>query len=467
MNIGQTGNAARYVTFPQANFLYRSCASPDQAEPAEMEGPITVLCRSDTFPAADIANFQEGAPGFVTVSAPEDCQTQLPPDSRPEKAEMICHNTNAALPKTKFPDASEEDGTDYTEETGSRPGGNQNGEVPGIETDSIHMRSCCGSRTVPVVLSNGSFEIWNYAPSDPPEKAAAEECDGFLHMNGPYLQVMYSAQKALDMFSGSSTALKWKDPLPIIIGHPQAEGCLPFYQTAPFKAITADRTDYSVHPDFISHEIGHAILDGLHRYDCKDFNTAAAHEAFADCTAAAAAWQEPAVLADMLRQKALGLYSNRATALGEHCGSFRKDRPVRDLAQPEIPPPSPASGNAHGCSQQFSSAFCTCLWMLDAALKNAGRSVRQKIETAEIPPELEAQLESLPSGRRDFRYLQAAAAILNRHLVHLPEHLPSTPHLTMRSLYQALLKAAAVDSSCPLKASALYQQCFSGSQLEF
>ncbi len=297
--------------------------------------------------------------------------------------------------------------------------------------------------SVPVVVRSRDFEVWHYGPEDNLEEILPQIDGNSVTCSGQHLQAIQTAQKTLNSFSadlGRDFNLNNR-PLPIVIGHPQVQDGLPFYQTKPFKCIGISHSAEYVHPDSISHETGHAILDSQHNYNYNDFETAAVHEAFADCCSLLAAWHEPKVLWDVLRQRALGLSSNKLTAIGENLGPSSNKYPIRDLSQISDSRDS-IDKTPHEYSQIFTQAFYRCLLDWEKFYQqDCNTELRQ---AHPLPQEIiqELNLATLPVSSEQYRALALACQTLGRHFANSIYFLPKTDNLKLSNLSQALLDSA-------------------------
>ncbi|MGM9999009.1 MAG: hypothetical protein ACI38Q_06410 [Candidatus Bruticola sp.] len=298
---------------------------------------------------------------------------------------------------------------------------------------------------VPVVARNKNFEVWHYGAERnlnqvlPYTEGKQAEC------SGPHLQALQSAQKALDSFSANlgHEFILADQPMPIVVGHPKLSSHQPFYQQSPFKCIgVSDQSEY-IHPDSISHETGHAILDRCHQYNYQDFETAAAHEAFADCCSLLSAWQEPEILWDVLRQRALGSNSNKLTAIGESLGPHRSAYPIRDLAQDQwqLTANSSQLPNPHTYSQRFTQAFYRCLLAWEQLYKCTNLSTLNPVPVLSPTLQNELQNSNLPISSLDCLAITAASQTLGRHFANSLYFLPSTSNLKLTDLSKAIIEA--------------------------
>lgn len=298
---------------------------------------------------------------------------------------------------------------------------------------------------VPVVARSQDFEVWHYGPERNLGEILPKIEEDSLECSGQHLQAIQTAQKTLDSFSadlGRDFTLS-DQPMPIVIGHPQVQSSLPFYQQAPFKCIGLSHNADYIHPDAISHETGHAILDSRHNYDYKDFETAAVHEAFADCCSLLAAWHEPPIIWDILRQRALGLSSNKLTTIGENLGPSSDNYPIRDLSQ-AIDSTDKNGQTPHEYSQQFTQAFYQCLLAWEKYYQQACHSELRQAQP--IPPEIERELasHSLPIHLEQYQALALACHTLGRHFANALYLLPQTDNLKLDDLSQALLDSGKI-----------------------
>ena len=310
---------------------------------------------------------------------------------------------------------------------------------------------------VPVVARSQNFEVWHYGPERNLEEILPQIEANSLKCSGQHLQAIQTAQKTLNSFSadlGRDFALS-NGPLPIVIGHPQVQSNLPFYQQAPFKCIGLSHNAEYIHPDAISHETGHAILDSRHHYNYQDFETAAVHEAFADCCSLLAAWHEPQVVWDILRQRALGLSSNKLTAIGENLGPSSNNYPIRDLSQ-SAGSSKEVSQTPHQYSQKFTQAFYCCLLAWEEFYQQESNSELRQAQP--IPPEIEQELvsSSLPVSPEQYQALALACHTLGRHFANSLCFLPKTDTLKLSDLTQALLSSSHVLEKDPQISQKIY-----------
>ncbi len=311
--------------------------------------------------------------------------------------------------------------------------------------------------SVPVVARSQDFEVWHYGPERNLDEILPQIEKDSLTSSGQHLQAIQTAQKTLNSFSADlgRDFLLSDRPLPIVVGHPQIARGLPFYQPAPFKCIGLGHSAEYVHPDAISHETGHAILDSYYPYNYKDFETAAVHEAFADCCSLLAAWHEPQVLWDVLRQRTLGLASNKLTAIGENLGPSSNNYPIRDLSQTSLPlveqKPTP-----HEYSQKFTGAFYHCLLAWEKFYQQEGQAELRQAQP--IPPEIEKELaqSSLPIKAEQYQALALASQILGRHFANSLYFLPQTAQLKLTDLSQALLNSGCALEKDPSSSQKIY-----------
>ena len=310
---------------------------------------------------------------------------------------------------------------------------------------------------VPVVARSQDFEVWHYGPERNLNEILPQIETNSLKCSGQHLQAIQTAQKTPNSVSsdlGREFALS-NEPLPIVIGHPQVQGSLPFYQQAPFKCIGLSHNAEYIHPDAISHETGHAILDSRHQYNYQDFETAAVHEAFADCCSLLAAWHEPQIIWDILRQRALGLSSNKLTAIGENLGPSSNNYPIRDLSQnadsSEGIFPTP-----HQYSQKFTQAFYRCLLAWEEFYQQESNSELRQAQP--IPPEIEQELASsyLPVSPEQYQALALACHTLGRHFANSLSFLPKNDKLKLSDLTQALLDSSHVLEKDPQISKKIY-----------
>ena len=311
--------------------------------------------------------------------------------------------------------------------------------------------------SVPVVARSKDFEVWHYGPEDNIDAILPQIEGDSVKCAGQHLQAIQTAQKTLDSFSadlGRDFSLKDR-PLPIVIGHPQVKNSLPFYQKTPFKCIGLSHNAEYIHPDAISHETGHAILDSWHNYNYNDLETAAVHEAFADCCSLLAAWHEPQVLWDILRQRTLGIYSNKLTAIGENLGPSSNNYPIRDLSQDPIINKDSAS-TPHEYSQKFTQAFYRCLLDWESFyLQDTNVELRNK---QPIPTELfqDATFSTRPDLKENYQALALASKTLGHHFTNALCFLPRTDKLKLSDLSQALVESGRTLEKTPQ----IYEQIY-------
>lgn len=300
---------------------------------------------------------------------------------------------------------------------------------------------------VPVVVRSKDFEVWHYGPEHNLDEVLPTIEGNSVKCSGQHLQAIQTAQRTLDSFSadlGRDFNLNNR-PLPIVVGHPHAHNSLPFYQKTPFKCIGLSSKAEYIHPDAISHETGHAILDSWYNYDYNDLETAAVHEAFADCCSLLAAWHEPQVLLDILRQRTLGITSNKLTAIGENLGPSSNKYPIRDLSQDLIIDKSSTS-TPHEYSQKFTQAFYQCLLDWENFYN---QDVNYELKAKQpIPTEISQELtfSTMPDFKEKYQALALASQTLGRHFANALCFLPQKNKLKLSDLSQALL-----ESGCTLE----------------
>ncbi|MGM9991594.1 MAG: hypothetical protein ACI376_01920 [Candidatus Bruticola sp.] len=299
---------------------------------------------------------------------------------------------------------------------------------------------------VPVVAKNKNFEVWHYGPERNLDNVLPRVKGEQAICSGSHLQALQSAQKALDSFSynlGQEFILA-DQPLPIVVGHPKLSSQQPFYQQSPFKCIGVSNMPEYIHPDSISHETGHAILDSCHQYNYQDFETSAAHEAFADCCSLLSAWQEPEILWDVLRQRALGAISNKLTAIGESLDPNRSDYPIRDLAQDQWQQTEnhrPHS-DPHMYSERFSQAFYQCLLAWEHFYRSTNLATINPAPVLSDKLQRKLQNSNLPINYTDCLAITAASQTLGRHFANSIYFLPQSPNLKLSDLSKAIIEAS-------------------------
>lgn len=400
-----SSRSAAYRELEKYSCLYRSHGCPENKRLTEFAGPISIYCQTDGFEpqmAAAALNLPKERllPGAAAGS--DAAAGGLPP----EEAE---------------------------------PGGNKPGNAFPCAHGGAPQKKRLGSLPLELAVENQDLQVWYYAAS-----SSLEDCPPYLERGGTInkadgcLQSFNAALATLDTFRRCGAEPEGAEPLSLIVGHPQVGGSLPFYRSAAPKYIAVSQDEAFMHPDFISHEVGHAILDRRRHYDCSSLKTLAAHEAFADCCAFITSLRDSETLWDILRQEASGNASSRASELGEFWGPQSKNAPIRDLA-------CPAAGektDPHQTGLQFSSK-------LYRLLKLCSQSCRSNLTPrdcagVEVPEGIFLHIlqSGLPVHPFDYQCLSLAAQSVSRVFVNSLSFLPEGPELSLEDLRSAVKSSA-------------------------
>jgi hypothetical protein len=181
--------------------------------------------------------------------------------------------------------------------------------------------------------------------------------------------------------------------------------------------------------DIVAHEAGHAILDVYQPgyWSSPDSETAAFHEAFADCSSLLVTLTDPAVRRGFLEEtksaeRASNLVSRLAEALGRAIydnygpGAISDPTRLRDAnnefryrAADDLPADAPdetLSAEPHSFSRVFTGAFYdTLVWLIAWALKENPKDPEPAVERARrLAGRLLARaIETLPPGAGSYR----------------------------------------------------------------
>ena len=455
-----------YIKLDTYRFAYRSHAFPNELRLTMGTDSVQLLCQGTNAPPAAYAHSSQSGPSIATaeplkhqstpvaespssaplpavssipsrVYAPTDWQTSVD-EPRPRSSPAPC--AIETLPSHTMPNT-------LSSSVPHLVGAPLATELP----TTIEYRLFYPNYTIPATAKSKNFEILHYLPTgqipNRLPRIITEDNGCPLVTANIYLQILKTAQDTYRPFDPVLSRLTSFQPLPIVVGHPQAKLDLPFYQRSPFKCIAVSEQEKLIHPDIISHEIGHAILDSVHEYDYTDLDTATAHEAFADCCAMVASWQEPEIIWDILAQRCLGSVSNKSTALGENWGVRQRNFPLRDCAQPDLV--NPQTQDPHVLSQTFSHGFYKCLEQLENCLRQAisspnNSAIKEAVSSVTLPHWLQGRINSchLPITVADYQSLVLASQILTVHLSRSLLFLPATSTISVQNLSQALIKAA-------------------------
>lgn len=276
-------------------------------------------------------------------------------------------------------------------------------------------------------------------------KASADNQGNYLY--GPenrkfdQVQAFVSAQKTLDLFQESAQrTLPWAfDEETLGVGPHAGEGANAYYQRS-YGALSfyyfdskalGRRVQTSQSADVVSHETGHAILDGLkpefgHTFDRE---TRAFHEAFGDCAAMLLTLSRPANCQSILQETGGDLgRENCLSRMGEEFGYAVRRRnhdtsDDRDYLRTHLnafqyvdPDTLPAdgpretlSGESHSFCQVWTRAFYDSLAGIFA--QQPGKSVEDLQQAGRIGGNLLTLGVQMVSPTRG-RYAQLAQAML-------------------------------------------------------
>lgn len=189
-----------------------------------------------------------------------------------------------------------------------------------IPSDSIGSR--LNGPRMGIVTGRGEF------------KASADKAGNYFYAPSSkrfnQVQAFVSAQKTLDLFQGyADRPIPWAfDSQKLGVIPHAGEGKNAYYarwnQSIAFYSFKSRDLGKTVHvaqsADVVSHETGHAILDGMKPEWGKTFDreTKATHEAFGDCAAMLLTVSRP---------------QNRAAALAATAGDLRKDNRISSIAE--------------------------------------------------------------------------------------------------------------------------------------
>ncbi|MBQ7503358.1 hypothetical protein IJT93_11750 [bacterium] len=416
---------AAYRELEKYSCFYRSHGCPENKRLTEFAGPISIYCQTDGFESREASS---------DLYLPKE-QYRTETEAKPEAAPRV------------LPPAADE------------PGGNKKESVSSVAHGGAPQKKYLGALPLELAVENQDLQVWRYAASSSLEdRPPSLERSGRIDKADGCLQSFSAARATLDTFRRCGAELQGGEPLTLIVGHPQVGGSLPFYRSAAPKYIAVSQNEEFMHPDFISHEVGHAILDRSRQYDCSSLKTLAAHEAFADSCAFITSLQDREALWDILLQEALGNASSRASELGEFWGPQSRNAPVRDLA-------SPAEGGEKSDPHLNGLRFSSKLYRL---LQLCSQSCREKLTPRdcagiEVPDEIFLHIlqSGLPIHPFDYQCLSLAAQTVSRVFVNSLNFLPQTPELSLDDLQSAVKESARRFSLPGADLNALAEAAFS------
>ena len=400
---------AAYRELEKYSCLYRSHGCPESKRLCEFTGPVSIYCKSDSFEPDRTASASD---------KPKGPEAPLP-NAGPGGLSPACGPGGPAK-------RSGDPGGTPEETPRSEPGGPRHKQL--------------GAMPLELAVEDEELQVWHYAGANRLEDSPPSLVSGGALLNADaYLQSFGAARATLDAFRRYGAEPRSGEPISLIVGHPQVKDSLPFYRNAAPKYIAVSQNEELMHPDFISHEVGHAILDRRFHYDCSSLKTLAAHEAFADSCALIASLQDSEVLWDILRQDALGNSGSRASELGEFWGAGSRNAPVRDLAGRCV---KGRESDPHQAGLQFSSGLYRLLLLSLQRLREA--LTPKDCAGVEVPEEIFMHLlqSGLPVHPFDYQCLSLAAQSVSRAFVNSLELLPQKAELSLEDLQNALKSSA-------------------------